>query len=103
MPSRSRACIYANPSQDFAKLTKMQSSFAKTLDRSFVGFFAKTGMQSPFAKLLELLSEKGQARLPNFQHTQKVGPLNQRYSFCKKIKLFLLSKSQPLLTLTKYI
>jgi hypothetical protein len=56
MPSRSRACIYANPSQDFAKLTKMQSSFAKPLDRSFVDFFAKIGMQSPFAKPLELLS-----------------------------------------------
>jgi hypothetical protein len=33
----------------------MQSSFAKPLDRSFVDFFAKTGMQSPFAKPLELL------------------------------------------------
>jgi hypothetical protein len=33
----------------------MQSPFAKPLDRSFVDFFAKTGMQSPFAKLLELL------------------------------------------------
>jgi hypothetical protein len=55
MPSRSRACIYANPSQDFAKLTKMQSPFAKPLYRSFVDFFAKIGMQSPFAKPLELL------------------------------------------------
>jgi hypothetical protein len=53
MPSRSRACIYANPSQDFAKLTKMQNPFAKPLDRSFVDFFAKTGIQSSFAKLLE--------------------------------------------------
>jgi hypothetical protein len=55
MPSRSRVCIYANPSQDFAKLTKMQSPFAKPLDMSFVDFFAKIGMQSSFAKLLELL------------------------------------------------
>jgi hypothetical protein len=55
MPSRSRTGIYANPSQDFAKLIKMQSPFVKPLDRSFIDFFAKTGMQSPFAKLLELL------------------------------------------------
>jgi hypothetical protein len=55
MPSRSRACIYANPSQDLAKLTKMQNPFVKPLDMSFVDFFAKTRMQSPFAKLLELL------------------------------------------------
>jgi hypothetical protein len=38
----------------------MQSSFAKPLDRSFVDFFAKTGMQNPFAKLLELLLIKEQ-------------------------------------------
>jgi hypothetical protein len=41
MSSRSRACIYVNLSQDFAKLTKMQSSFAKPLDRSFVDFLQK--------------------------------------------------------------
>jgi hypothetical protein len=33
----------------------MQNSFAKPLDKSFVDFFAKIGMQSPFAKPLELL------------------------------------------------
>jgi hypothetical protein len=33
----------------------MQNPFAKPLDMSFVDFFAKTGMQSPFAKRLELL------------------------------------------------
>jgi hypothetical protein len=37
----------------------MQSPFVKPLDRSFVDFFAKIGMQNPFAKLLELLLERG--------------------------------------------
>jgi hypothetical protein len=47
--------IYAKPSQEFAKLTKMESSFAKPLNRSFEDFYAKKGIQSPFAKPLEML------------------------------------------------
>jgi hypothetical protein len=57
-------------------LTKMQSSFAKPLDRSFVDFFVKTGMQSPFAKLLELLLR----RVANLQFAIRfAGPRHYRF------------------------
>jgi hypothetical protein len=48
--------IYVKPGQKFAKLTKIQRPFIKSLNRSFKDFFAKTRMQSPFAKPLEMLS-----------------------------------------------
>jgi hypothetical protein len=52
MPSIGSACIYVRPSLVFAKLIKMQSPFAKPLDRYFLDFFANTRMQSLYAKWL---------------------------------------------------
>jgi hypothetical protein len=66
----------------------MQSPFAKPLDRSFVDFFAKTGMQSPFAKLLELLTVQinnagvigASAEIDTTSIKEVVSPLNSRRS-----------------------
>jgi len=55
LPSRARLGIYAKLALSFAKLPKMQTPNAKSLDTSFYDFWQITRMQSPNTKLLEML------------------------------------------------
>ena len=55
MQSGGKVCIYAKPQPLFAKLTKLQTLFAKPLEGYFLLFFANRAMQSLFAKPLKIL------------------------------------------------
>jgi hypothetical protein len=55
MQSGGKVCIYAKPQPLFAKLTKLQTLFAKPLEEYFLLFFINSAMQSLFAKPLEML------------------------------------------------
>ena len=55
MQSGRKVCIYAKPQPLFAKLIKLQTLFAKSLEGYFLLFFTNRTMQSLFAKPLELL------------------------------------------------
>ena len=55
MQSGGKVCIYAKPEPLFAKLTKLQTLFAKPLEGYFLLFFTNRAIQSLFAKPLEML------------------------------------------------
>jgi len=55
MQSGGKVYIYAKPQPLFAKLTNLQTLFAKPLERYFLLFFTNRAMQSLFAKALEML------------------------------------------------
>jgi len=58
MQSGGKVCIYPKPQPLFAKLTKLQTLFAKPLEGYFLLFFANRTMQSLFAKPLKMLVVK---------------------------------------------
>jgi len=55
MQSGRNVCIYAKSQPLFAKLTKLQTLFAKPLEGYFLLFFVNKTMQSLFAKSLKML------------------------------------------------
>ena len=55
MPSDGGLGIFAKRRGNFAKLTKLPSSFANLLEAVFCGFGKNPRMPSTFSKLLELL------------------------------------------------
>ena len=81
MQSGGKVCIYAKPQPLFAKLTKLQTLFAKPLEGYFLLFFTNRAMQNLFAKPLEMLLEHLQMFLQisfafgNLQKNHKKGAL----------------------------
>jgi hypothetical protein len=60
MPSDGGHDIFAKSRGNFAKLTKLPSSFVNLLEAVFYGFGKNPRMPSTFSKLLELLCIIGQ-------------------------------------------
>jgi len=56
MPSDGGLGIFVKWRENFAKLTKMPSSFVNLLEAVFCGFGKNPRMSSTFSKLLELLN-----------------------------------------------